>query len=147
MTRLLDAEEEPIRLTVPVPAKSPPLVLLAMMVLAILRGLALLLKMPPPLVAELPDKVELETVKVRVPTPPVEFMMPPPLNEVLLEMVELEMTKVPLLPIPPPPLVAELLERVELETVAVELTVPPLKMPPPSLAELLEKVELEKAHY
>ena len=54
-----------IRFTVPpkeLPAKSPPLPLLAIMVLAMSRVPPF--KMPPPLfVAELPERVELERVK------------------------------------------------------------------------------------
>ena len=69
-----------------VPAKSKPLVLLAMMVLAILVPPTL--KMPPPCeVAELPEMVQLEMVEL--PT-----KMPPPLTAAVLPvMVQLERVK------------------------------------------------------
>ena len=64
------------------------------------RVLKLKLAMPPPpyLVAELPEKVELETV--RLPDPP--FKMPPPTRAVFPEIVELETVRIPELLIPPP---------------------------------------------
>ena len=96
---LLAAVAPLIRFTVPKPAKSPPLMLLAM-----LRVLLPLLKMPPPLPdAELPERVELETVTVPplpLPPPPPKLKMPPPplpFVAVLPERVELVMVAVPLL--------------------------------------------------
>ena len=129
--------------------------------------------MPPPLLpaklllpAELPERVELRTVRTAV---PVKLRMPPPMPGVVLpNKVELETVKVELvLMIPPPPLVALLFEMVELETEMVpplKLLIPPpkpeaefpemveseivsevpwLKMPPPLVAELPEIVEAE----
>ena len=141
--RLFAAVEGEVRFTVPLPAKSPPLVLLAMMVLAMLRAPVLSLKMPPPDVAELPERVELVTVRVvslkmapplvvaelperveleTVPVPAPVLRMPPPLKEVLSEMVELETVRDPKLKMPPPkPPTAVLLERVEVETESVPL--------------------------
>ena len=77
-----------------------------------------LFQMPPPvLVAELPERVELETVRVPL------FKMPPPrFPAVLAEMVEFEMEKVlfPRLYIPPALLLVETLpEIVEVVTVTV----------------------------
>jgi len=74
------------------PAKSPPLVLLAMMVLAMLRVPMLL--MPPPLLdAELPERVEL--VRVMGVMAPMLWMPPPKVPAVLLAMVELVTERVP----------------------------------------------------
>ena len=161
VTRLLVAVEGEVSFTVPLPAKSPPLVLLAMMVLAMLRVPLLSLKMPPPDVAELPERVELVTVRVvslkmapplvvaelpekvelkTVPVPAPVLRMAPPLKEVLSEMVELETVRLPpKLKMPPPkPPTAVLLERVELVTERV----PELLIAPPLLAVLPESVEL-----
>ena len=104
----------------------------------------LLLKMPPPcLAAEFPDMVELETVRVRLlllkmPPP----LPPPPLPKLVVaelpERVELEMVMVPSWLKMPPPYFALLPERVELETVRL----PVLEIPPPYVALLPERVEL-----
>ena len=126
-TRLLATVAGEVRFTVPPPAKSPPLVLLAMMVLAILRLPKLM--MPPPLNAELPEKVELVTVALAL----LLLSMPPPLfDAVLPEKVELETVRVAWLKlkIPPPlPAVEELPEKVELVTVRLPRV--SLKMPAP----------------
>jgi len=99
------------------PAKSPPLRLLAMIVFARLLMVALFC-MPPPDNAELPESVELVTVRFDEPVLTVAFKIPPPLPRVVLpNKVELETVKLELvLAIPPPPLVALLFEMVELET-------------------------------
>ena len=91
---------------------------MAMMVLAMLR-VPLSLKMPPPVIAELPEMVQLVTVEV--PEAPLRIPPPPPLKlAVLPEIVELDMERVPRLKIPPPlPCVAVLPEMVELETFRV----------------------------
>ena len=129
-----------------------PLVLLAMMVLAMLRMLVppkpLSLKMPPPFPALLPERVELVMVRVPPPPgpPPGPLQIPPPLPfvAVLPERVELVMVRVPPPPLlMAPPLAGEVLpERVELLMVRV----PKLEMPPPPLKPpvllLLERVEL-----
>ena len=100
------------------PAKSPPLVLLAIMVLVMLRVPPYFL-MPPPLEAELPERVELETVAtplVKMPPPSLKFAELPNRVELLTLRVAPEFA------IPPPsPPVAELIERVELDTVSVPL--------------------------
>jgi len=78
--------------------------------------------MPPPRFdAVLPERVELE--RVRVP----ELAKPPPLKEVLFEMVELETVRVPALRMPLP-VFAEFPEMVELvmERVPELLKAPPL---------------------
>ena len=99
------------------PAKSPPLVLLAMIVLARLLMVALFC-MPPPDNAELPDRVEFVTVRFDNPELTVAFKIPPPLPVVVLpNKVELEIVRLELvLMMPPPPLAALLFEMVELET-------------------------------
>ena len=78
------------------PEKSPPLMLLAMMVLEMLR-LPPLTLMPPPLIAELLAMVVLKISRV------VLLKMPPPLVlvAVLPKMVELESFRIPLFKIPP----------------------------------------------
>jgi hypothetical protein len=109
--------------------------LLAIMVLEMLSILSF--KIPPPLLAELPEMVEL--MILRVP----ELQIPPPkVVAVLLEMVELVMVAVDKLKMAPPALLlAVLLERVEL----LRVKMPWLKIPPPLrlTAKLLEMVELE----
>ena len=56
-----------------------------------------LLKIPPPLIAELPEMVEFETVAVLLPKKLEVLLMPPPSPEAVLpEMVEFEMLAVPL---------------------------------------------------
>lgn len=74
--------------------------------------------MPPPLLAELPERVEFVTVRFDNPELIVAFKIPPPLPRVVLpNKVELETVKLELvLTIPPPPLIALLFEMVELET-------------------------------
>ena len=127
--------------------------------------------MPPPLLlpAELPERVELVTLRVDEPELTVVLRIPPPTPRVVLpNKVELETVRVELvLMMPPPPLVALLFEMVELETEMVpplKLLIPPpkpeaefpemveseivsevpwLKMPPPLVAELPEIVEAE----
>src|SRR5271154_2959417 len=91
----------------PPPSPPPPLELKTLATL-LERVLAITVSVPkfaipPPVPAELPESVELLTVKV----PPEKIQMPPPL--------------------PPPPV--ELAENVELATVAV---LPKRQMPPPS---------------
>ena len=107
----------------------------------------------PPLLAELPERVEL--VMVRVP----ELKTPPPIGEVLPEIVELETVAVPLLQIPPPRLPlfgAELSDIMELETARVpaefkkaqpfpEVIFPPeivtseiAKLPPDAMVKILK---------
>ena len=114
------------------PEKSPPLVLLAMMVLAMLR--VPVLAMPPPWLAEFPDTVELVTVTV----PPL-LAMPPPWPAEFPDTVELEKLRIPPPSLnTPPPKIAVLSKRVEL----VKATVPVLAMPPPWLAEFPDTVEL-----
>ena len=115
-TRLFAAVEGESRMTPP--KISPPLVLLAIMVLAILRVPPYFL-MPPPLDAELPERVELETVAmplVKMPPPSLEVAELPKRVELLTMRVAPEFA-IP----PPPPPVAELAERVELDTVSVPL--------------------------
>jgi len=82
-----------IEFTPPGPAVSPPLVLLAIMVLAMLMEPASL-RMPPPVFAELPDRVELERVILEV-VPALE-MPPPPTQAVLPDRVELMTVRLPL---------------------------------------------------
>ena len=92
-TRLWAAVAGEVTFTVPLPAKSPPLVLLAIMVLAMLRVLPPSAYMPPPaLPAALLESVELETITV----PPLKMPMPPP-NAVALfsNSVELATVVVP----------------------------------------------------
>ena len=101
--------------------------------------LAVVFRIPPPTPGVvLPNKVELETVKLEL----VLTIPPPPLVALLFKMVELEMEIVPplkLLMAPPKPEV-ELPEIVEPEIVS---EVPWLKIPPPPDAELPEIVEAE----
>ena len=102
--------------------------------------------------AELPERVELETVRVA----PELLKMPPPRLKVavLVEIVELLTVRVPALKMPPPLLVAELPEMVELVTVRVPalLKAPPepvicapetvtpemLRLPPASMLKILK---------
>jgi len=103
--------------------------------------LAVVFRIPPPTPGVvLPNKVELETVKLEL----VLTIPPPPLVALLFKMVELEMEMVPplkLLMAPPKPEV-ELPEIVEPEIMS---EVPWLKIPPPPDAELPEIVEVEIA--
>ena len=82
--------------------------------------------MPPPLPGvELPETVELVTVRV----PPFQMPPPPLLPATLPEMVELEMLRVPLLEKPPP-----WLEVFAPETVTPEM----VRLPPASMLKILK---------
>ena len=94
--------------------------------------------------AELPERVELVTLRIDEPELTVVLRIPPPTPGVVLpNKVELEIVRLELvLTIPPPPLVALLFEMVELE---MEM-VPPLKLlmaPPKPEVEFPEIVEPE----
>lgn len=97
----------------------------------------------PPLLAVLPKRVELVTVRVP------ELKMPPPMGEKLPEIMELETVAVPLLQIPPPRLPlfgAELSEIVELETARVPeefkkaQPFPEVIFPPETVAPEIDKL-------
>jgi len=67
--------------------------------------------MPPPWLAVLPERVELEMVRVSLEPLKALKMAPPKVPAVLAERVELAMLRMPKMKMPPPLLVAELPER------------------------------------